>query len=325
MSFKKILMLLSTPLPSGLRVPLYRMLGAKIGKNVHLKPFGLVIADEIEIGRDSYIDPLTMVFNIKKLCLGRAASIRFGSMVYGHGGGSFAMGDFSTLGLFTMVNCTGNFSAGKYFGTGPRCMIYTHGNHLPTLMGYKNQIRDVKAGDFVWLHMNVIVLPGVTMGDHVMVYSHGVVSKDLPDDTTLVPPYKEQIQFKTSRARTPVTPEFEQEWYHHVWDKLEEYVKSFYKDGEVKRNGGSVELRIGNKSIHLFDGAKKETPITKDGALVCFLEGNEGIYKAHQDHNWLDFKNSLYHFPRYHPLFKDVLYYLEFYKAQYFFGYESGR
>jgi acetyltransferase-like isoleucine patch superfamily enzyme len=322
MAIKKIIMLLTTPLPSFMRVAIYRALGAKIGKNVKLNPLAILIADDILIDRDSFIDPLTLTFNLKKMHIGKASSIRFGSMVYGHGGGSFSMGDFSTLGLFTMVNCTGNFSAGKYFGTGPRCLIYTHGNFFPTLDGYTNQIKDVTTGDYVWLHMNVIVLPGVTIGNHVMVYSQGVVSKDIPTDTTLVPPYKEQIRVRTMRKK--VTSEFEIEWCENVWNELNDYITKFHDFGSVNKKNSTTEVVIGNKRIFLYDGGKVSADqIQQKETLVYFLKGEQSVYDNFRDHNWIDFKNNLYHFPKSHPLLKEIIFYLNLHKAQYFYEYEQ--
>lgn len=326
MPIKKMIMLLSTFFPSSLRVVIYRMLGAKIEKNVKLAPFVVLVADDIMIGRDSRIEPMTLIFNVKKFYMGKRSSVRFGSMVYGHGAGSFSMGDFSTLGLFTMVNCTGNFSAGNYFGTGPRCIIYTHGNFFPTLHGYMNQIKDVQMGNYVWLHMNVIVLPGVTIGDHVMVYSQAVVNKNLPTDTTLAPLYNEQMRISTKKLRKNVTNEYELNWYHNVWNELNEYIQNLYEDGSVKTSKDYFEVTIKNRNIYLYDGLKaggiKVGNVKNNKLLIYFLNGNVDIYHMYKNLNWIDFKNNVYHFPDYNLLFKDVMSYLELYKAQYFYEYE---
>ena len=316
-------MLLSTCLPSAMRIRIYKMLGATIDKNVRFTPFSIVIADDISIGRDSYIDACTLIFNVKKLHMGRKSSIRFGSMVYGHGGGSFAMGDFSTLGLFTLVNCTGHFSAGNYFGTGPRCIIYTHGNFFPTLHGYTNQIRDVTIGNYVWLHMNVVVLPGVTIGDHVMVFSMGVVNKDLPSGTSMSPAYKEQVRIDTALLRKEVTDTYQADWYERVWDGLDDYIRTFYGDGGVTKESQCVRVRMRNRNMNLYKGEDCEAAdVNKGASLIYVLNGNEDIYRKFVDFNWVDFKNNIYHFPRSHPLLHDLTYYLELYRAQYFYEYD---
>lgn len=44
----------------------------------------------------------------------------------------------------------------------------------------------VKIGNRVWIGEGVIVLPGVTIGDGVIVGAHSIVNKDIPNDTIAV-------------------------------------------------------------------------------------------------------------------------------------------
>ena len=214
---KKGVMLLTSIFPSIIRIWIYRLLGNEIEEDVYLAPLSIIIADKIILKQGAFIDYTVMIFNIKTFQMGRGSSVRFGSMIYGHGGGSFKIGEFSTLGLFTLVNCTGNFEAGDYFGTGPRCMIYTHGNFLPTSVGYPNQIADVKIGNFVWLHMNVVIAPGVTIGTNVFVYSMNFIHKNITNNISIGPP-PDCKQFATN-----LLIKKSNNW--QLWDGWEKYAR----------------------------------------------------------------------------------------------------
>ncbi len=325
---RKLIMLLSTPLPSAVRVWIYRRLGARIGPQGKIKPFAILIADEIEMGSDSYVDPLTLTYNLKCFSLGRRCSVRFGSMVYGHGAGSFRAGDFCTLGLFTMVNCSADVTFGDYCGTGPRCIIYTHGNYLPTLEGYGNQYRDVRLGDYVWLHLDVAVLPGVTIGDHVMVYSRTLVTGDIASGMSLRPDARARQQVPTDRLRFPSTPNYRDHWYRTVWEQLDDYARRYGRDGSVRREGARVRFTLDGRHLDLVDGMRGEG-VAGGGSpretLVTFFGGSAEQHESHRAYNWIDFQSCQYHLPRPHPLLHHVFYYLELSKAHYFYQWPGSR
>lgn len=70
----------------------------------------------------------------------------------------------------------------------PNCGFYTSGHPLD----YKERkegleyAKPIKVGDNVWFGGNVIVLPGVTIGDNVVIGAGSVVNKDIPSNTVAV-------------------------------------------------------------------------------------------------------------------------------------------
>lgn len=68
---------------------------------------------------------------------------------------------------------------------GPNCGIYTV-NHPMTVKGrrqYLAQAKSVTIGNDVWFGGSITVLPGVTIGNNVVVAAGAVVTKDVPDNT----------------------------------------------------------------------------------------------------------------------------------------------
>ena len=74
---------------------------------------------------------------------------------------------------------------GDYVMIGPNTLISTV-NHPLTPMGRRQHlslIKPVKIGNDVWIGGNVTILPGVTVGNNVVIAAGAVVTKDVPDNT----------------------------------------------------------------------------------------------------------------------------------------------
>lgn len=71
---------------------------------------------------------------------------------------------------------------------GPNCSFYTVNHPLD----YETRNKDleyakkIKVGNNVWLGGNVVVLPGVTIGDNSVIGAGSVVTKDVPSNSVLV-------------------------------------------------------------------------------------------------------------------------------------------
>ena len=93
------------------------------------------------------------------------------------------IGDFSELGTNCIIQS--NTVIGTHVIMGPDVKIYTKNHKFDRLdmpiqdQGHTNEKTVI--GNDVWLGANVIVLPGVTIGNHVVVAAGAVVTKDIPD------------------------------------------------------------------------------------------------------------------------------------------------
>ncbi len=74
---------------------------------------------------------------------------------------------------------------GDYVMIGPNTLISTV-NHPMTPMGRRKHLgiaKPVTIGDDVWIGGNVTILPGVTIGNNVVVAAGAVVTHDVPDNS----------------------------------------------------------------------------------------------------------------------------------------------
>jgi maltose O-acetyltransferase len=93
-----------------------------------------------------------------------------------------SIGDFSELGTRCMIQS--NVKIGSYVIMGPDVKIYSR-NHIfsslemPIALQGKER-KETRIGDDVWIGANVIVLPGVDIGDHCVIGAGAVVTKSMP-------------------------------------------------------------------------------------------------------------------------------------------------
>ena len=92
------------------------------------------------------------------------------------------------LGKGTFLNFGSNIAAsqsvtiGPYCNIGPYCLIMDNAYHCvePDRRQERPESRPIVLGRNVWLGARVIVLPGVTIGDHSVIGAGSVVSRDIP-------------------------------------------------------------------------------------------------------------------------------------------------
>ena len=97
--------------------------------------------------------------------------------------------------IFIGNNFTGNYNLtildirevwiGDNVMIGPNTLITTV-NHPLTPMGRRKHLgiaKPVRIGNDVWIGGNVTILPGITIGNNVVVAAGAVVTKDIPDNS----------------------------------------------------------------------------------------------------------------------------------------------
>ena len=75
---------------------------------------------------------------------------------------------------------------GKLFA--PNCSFYTAGHPLEVELRNKGleYAKPIKVGNNVWIGGNVIVLPGVTIGNNTIIGAGSVVTKNIPSNVVAV-------------------------------------------------------------------------------------------------------------------------------------------
>jgi len=183
LSFKNILQALLTPLPSCLKVPAYRLLGAKIGPGVRIAPFAVLVAGEIDIGPMARIKPLTLITGLSSITMGAYAGIS--NLCVINGPSSLRIGPRSFIGPDCMIDLDESVTIGEYSGVSPRTTILTHGIFFPASWGYRRKIGPVVIGDLVWISNNCKIGAGVNIASETVILPNSTVNSDVKSSCML--------------------------------------------------------------------------------------------------------------------------------------------
>lgn len=187
-------------LPSSLKVFIYKLKGAKIGKNVRIGIGSIIVADSIEIGDNTKIG-FASVIRTRRLKLGK--NVEIGAMTF-FDAEEIEIGDESIIreqvyvgGMttpqsklkigkrvkifqFTFLNPTMPIIIEDDVGIGGRCSIFTHSSWQSVLEGYPVKFAPVVIKRGAWLPWHVFVLPGVSIGEGATIGANSLVVKDIP-------------------------------------------------------------------------------------------------------------------------------------------------
>jgi acetyltransferase-like isoleucine patch superfamily enzyme len=187
-------------LPSFLKKLIYRMKGYRIGKGVKLAFGSVLIGKKVEIGMHSSIGFFTIV-RADEIRIGRYVKIgalsaidtgkfwidddaRINEQVYIGGTktpeSALVLGKRTIIMQASYINPTMPITVGDDSGIGGHCLLFTHGSWNSQLEGYPVKFAPISIGKKVWLPWRVFIMPGVSIGDNVVIGADSLVNKDLP-------------------------------------------------------------------------------------------------------------------------------------------------
>jgi len=164
--FTSILQIIAFFFPSPINVWLHRLAGAKIDRHVSIYPAVLILAKNVEIGREAQIKLGTMI-NARTFKLGKKSHIGFFTLVKGES--DLLVGDACIIGPKCMINCSRPVVLDYYSGVGPGSYLYTHGSGMPVTEGYRATFAPIHIKEKVWVNMHSTIGPGVSIGERSII------------------------------------------------------------------------------------------------------------------------------------------------------------
>ena len=189
-------------LPSFLKKIIYRLKGYKIGKNVSFGIGSVVVGKKVVIGDNSSFG-LISVLRANSITVGRHVSIGLLTMIDTE---KFSIDDDSEISekvivggiktpdsmlkigkrvkimQYSFLNPTKPIIIGDDTGIGGHCLLFTHGSWLSQLDGFPVTFAPITLGNKVWLPWRVFIMPGVEIGDEVVIGANSQVTKNLPSN-----------------------------------------------------------------------------------------------------------------------------------------------
>lgn len=136
----------------------------KIGRFVKIGSFVFIDTESIEIGEDTRINEQVIIAGIK------------------NPDSLFKVGKRARIMEYSFLNPTKPLIIGDDTGIGGHCLLFTHGSWLSQLEGYPVTFAPITIGNNVWLPWRVFVMPGVSVGNNVVIGANSFINKDLPSN-----------------------------------------------------------------------------------------------------------------------------------------------
>ncbi len=291
-------------LPSFLKVLFYRMRGYKINRNVKIGLGSIVISEDAIINENTIIGFCTVI-RAKRLRIGRYVQIGSATFIDTNNveigddskiqekviiGGikwpesSIVIGKRVTIMINSFLNPTKPIIIGDDTGIGGHCFLFTHGSWLSELDGFPVTFKPITIGKKVWLPWRVFIMPGVTLGDNIVIGANSLVSQNFSSNTLIAgSPAKiitENYPKKISKKdRYLIITRILDGFMENLKSEGLSITKSI--DGEDIHLNFNVGKQIPTKLIYLSKIPNMEPKISEDSLLlVDFLDSHNFQHKV---------------------------------------------
>jgi len=191
----KILLGISYYIPSaGIKKMILRLLGASIGNNVYLGPGSLIVSRSfkgVQIGDDVFIAPGTMIF-VNSLSVGEKTNIGYQSLLVGD---SLSIGSRCNISNRAFIECTyAPVVLENNVTLGGSVMISSHDGSYRQTYGLSMKSGEIVIKERAFIGNNAILLPGIEIGERVIIGAGAVVTKSVKEDKIVVGVPAKEIQ-----------------------------------------------------------------------------------------------------------------------------------
>lgn len=236
--------------------------------------FSIVVADHIELGRGVIIEPLTLIYQPRQLCLGERCRIAGFVRIIGYGG-TVSLAPQSFVGLGCLIDCSHGFFLGQRSCVAPRCTIYSHGaTALIFNMRFPQKFASVRIGSDVWIGLAVIIHPGVNVGDRVIVMPGLTLRRNIESGQAVLPPLQDVRTAPVERLITNVAEETRWQALLDIWDKIPTYFSGCVADQpeqDVRRLRLPGNISILLRRFHSEPMAQSEAA-AEEGTIILQLQ-----------------------------------------------------
>ena len=144
-------------------------------------------------GENSLLAPGCKLYRVGNFSIGKNTSIMSDCVLEGDNKGQCIIGDGVSLGEYSHITCANRIVIGDGLLTG-RFVLITDNGHGRGVIEERDiyplarevySKGEIVIGKNVWLGDKVTILPGVHLGDNVIVGANSVVTRDFPSDVVI--------------------------------------------------------------------------------------------------------------------------------------------
>ncbi|HXB40164.1 MAG TPA: hypothetical protein VNZ49_06450 [Bacteroidia bacterium] len=256
-------------LPSFLKKFVYRLKGYKIARNVNLGLGCVIIGKEVEIRKNSSIGFLTIV-RADKIKIGRFVKIgslsvidtarfeidddaRINEQVYVGGiktpESALLMGKRTIIMQASYLNPTLPIIIGDDSGIGGDCLLFTHGSWNSELEGYPVKFAPITIGKKVWLPWRVFIMPGVTIGDNVVIGADSMINKDIPANCLVA---GSPAKILKENFPTPLSEEEKSKITERIFSEFSSHLMHNGFNVDMNFANGALKMSVKQESTNAF-------------------------------------------------------------------------
>ena len=289
-------------LPNFIKQFYYKLKGYKIGNNVKIGLGSIIDAEYAEIGSNTSIGFLTVI-RAKDVRIGRY--VRIGSLDFidtekifidddsrinenviiagiKFPDSEISIGKRTIVMEYSYLNPTRPLHIGDDTGIGGHCLLFTHGSWLSQLDGFPVTFAPIKLGKKVWLPWRVFIMPGVEIGDEVVIGANSLVTKSFPSNSLIA---GSPAKIVKANYPTRLSNEKRNEVLNNIFSSFEEYLSYYdFSIDKAKMQNGNFITSISNKKTsclfyYLTQRVEIEKSNISDNLLVIdYLENEISSY-----------------------------------------------
>lgn len=275
-------------MPSFLKLIFYRLVGYKIGKNVKIGFGSVILGNNVEIedhvkvglltvirGNEIYIERFAKIGSFSfidsgKLRIGEDSRINEQVIIGGMKTpeSSLDLGKRTIIMEYSYINTTMPVKIGDDTGIGGHCLLFTHGSWLNQLEGFPVNFAPIEIGSSVWLPWRVFVMPGVNVGDRVVIGANSLVSKSIKSNCLVAGSPAKVIKENFPK---PLTKFEKKEKFTFMINEFIRYVEYYGIKIKTERLSSKIIIEADqhhSKAVFFFDISKEYDDLTSKNDML---------------------------------------------------------
>lgn len=287
-------------MPSPLKKFIYKLKGYKIGKGVSIGIGSVVIGNNVIIEDNVSVGFLTIVrarelhisdgVSIASFCFIDTIVLKIGQdtrvreNVYVGGittpESKLIIGERCTVMQNAFLNPSNPITIGNDSGVGGHSLLFTHASWLNKLEGYPVTFAPIEIGKNVWLPWRVFIMPGVKIGDNVVIGANSVITTNIPSNSLASGnPAKVLVE----NYPRPISTDRKKKYFENIIDEFLRHMEfdKFISERKIENENLILTLKDGVNTYQLniiFNNSNIPELISDDNIMVFYGSADVNKY-----------------------------------------------